>query len=257
MCRFGGLGRKLQCQWSWEWKMESKLVTTSASQVNRRVWNPTCSAMLSFITIFAIWSSSCASEVMVVVAVATFSTLRLHMRRSSSQSAMPSLLHGASRKPAGGAGGWTPNSSLTGHEGSGYLSITGKHFTCSVRLLLPKLSEKDSHHFGHVDVNVNRKFSIRVVEIINIIDLGYKWIYHSEPNKYIHCKLSDSDYSAILSHHNSTPSRRVKRIWSHFPFLVVLDVKWWMLSIWHIQQEVEHRVGRSSIRAWNWKLHND
>lgn len=169
--------------------MESKLVTTSASRVNRRVWNPTCSAMLSFITIFAIWSSSCASEVMVVVAVATFSTLRLHMRRSSSQSAMPSLLHGASRKPAGGAGGWMPNSSLTGHEGSVYLSITGKHFTCSVGLLLPKLSKKDSHHFGHVDVNVNRKFSIRVVEIINIIDLGYKWIYHSEPNKYhIHQK---------------------------------------------------------------------
>lgn len=140
--------------------------------------------MLSFITIFAIWSSSCASEVMVVVAVATFSTLRLHMRRSSSQSAIPSLLHGASRKPAGGADGWTPNSSLTGDEGSGYLSVTEKHFLCSLGFLLPELSEKDSHHFGHVDVDVNREFNVRIIAIINIIDLGYKGIYHSEPNKY-------------------------------------------------------------------------
>lgn len=126
---------------------------------------------------------------MVVVAVATFSTLRLHMRRSSSQSAIPSLLHGASRKPAGGANGWTPNSRLTGHEGSSYLSMTEKHIPCSVGFLLPKLSEKDPHHFGHVDVNVNREFNIRVIEIINIIDLGYKRIYHNEPNKYhIHHK---------------------------------------------------------------------
>lgn len=88
------------------------------------LWNSTCWAMLSLITMFPIWSSSCASEVMVVVAVATFSTLRLHMRRSNSQSASPSLPHCASRKPVGGARGCTPNSSLTRHESSGYLSIT-------------------------------------------------------------------------------------------------------------------------------------
>lgn len=74
----------------------------------------TCWAMWSLITMFPIWSSSCASEVMVVVAVAIFSTLRLHMRRSSSQSASPALLHGASRKPDGAVDDCTPSNSLTG-----------------------------------------------------------------------------------------------------------------------------------------------
>ncbi|KAF3840810.1 hypothetical protein F7725_006672 [Dissostichus mawsoni] len=60
---------------------------------------------------------SCASEVMVVAAVATFSTLRLHMRRSSSQSARPVLLHGATRKPGGVLDDCTPSNSLTGQDG--------------------------------------------------------------------------------------------------------------------------------------------
>lgn len=76
----------------------------------------TCSAMLSLMTMLPIWSSSCASEVMVVVAVAMFSTLRLHMRRSSSQSASPVLPHGATRKPGGGVDDCTPSNSLTGRR---------------------------------------------------------------------------------------------------------------------------------------------
>lgn len=65
------------------------------------------------------------------------------------------------------------------------LSITQKHFLSSVSLLLPQLSEKDSHHFGHVDVDVDGEFDIRVIEIVNIIDLGFKVICHSEPKKYV------------------------------------------------------------------------
>lgn len=72
----------------------------------------TCWAMLSLITMLPIWSSSCAREVMVVVAIATFSTLRLHMRRSSSQSASPVLPQGATRKPGGGVDDCTPSNSL-------------------------------------------------------------------------------------------------------------------------------------------------
>lgn len=37
--------------------------------------------------------------------------------------------------------------------------------------LLPKLSKKDSHNFGHVYIDVNREFNLRPVEIIHIIDL--------------------------------------------------------------------------------------
>lgn len=73
----------------------------------------TCSAMLSLITMLPIWSNSCASEVIVVVAVAMFSTERLHMRRSSSQSASPVLPQGATRKPEGGGDDCTPSNSLT------------------------------------------------------------------------------------------------------------------------------------------------
>lgn len=79
------------------------------------IYHHTCSAMLSFITMFPIWSSSWASEVMVVVAVAMFSTLLLHIRRSSSQSASPALLHGAIMKPGGGADDCTPSNSLSEH----------------------------------------------------------------------------------------------------------------------------------------------
>lgn len=82
----------------------------------------TCWAMLSFITMFPIWSSSWASEVMVVVAVAIFSTLLLHIRRSSSQSASPALLHGAIMKPGGGVDDCTPSNSLSEH-GTGQLTF--------------------------------------------------------------------------------------------------------------------------------------
>lgn len=121
----------------------------------------TCWAMLSFITMFPIWSSSCASEVMVVVAVATFSTLRLHMRRSSSQSASPVLLHGATRKPAGGVDDCTPSNSLTGH-GTGQLPCVYRKSNTrhTVGIHLPKLCKKDSHDFGHVDVDVNREHNL-------------------------------------------------------------------------------------------------
>lgn len=132
----------------------------------------TCSAMLSLITMLPIWSSSCASEVMVVVAVATFSTLRLHMRRSSSQSASPVLPHGATRKPGGGVEDWTPSNSLTGHGAGSYLVSTGKSITfLTAGVHLPKLCEEDSHDFGHVDVDVNREHSLWSIETINIVDL--------------------------------------------------------------------------------------
>lgn len=127
--------------------------------------------MLSFITMFPIWSSSCASEVIVVVAVATFSTLRLHMRRSSSQSASPVLLHGATRKPAGGVDDCTPSNSLTG---TGQLPCVYRKSNTrhTVGIHLPKLCKKDSHDFGHVDVDVNREPNLWSIEIINIIDLS-------------------------------------------------------------------------------------
>lgn len=60
-----------------------------------------------------------------VVAVATFSTLRLHMRRSSSQSASPVLLHGATWKPGGGVEDCTPSNSLT-RQGKGQLTCLQK-----------------------------------------------------------------------------------------------------------------------------------
>lgn len=68
--------------------------------------------MLSLITMLLIWSRSWASEVMVVVAVATFSTLRLHSSRSSSQSANPALPGLCRTKPGGGCVLCTPNNSL-------------------------------------------------------------------------------------------------------------------------------------------------
>ena len=109
---------------------------------------------------------------MVVVAVAIFSTLRLHMRRSSSQSAIPALLHGATRKRGGGADDCTPSNSLTGNSAGRlncvYRKINNGH---TVGTHLPKLCEEDSHDFGHVDVDVNRERSLWSVEIINIIDL--------------------------------------------------------------------------------------
>lgn len=132
----------------------------------------TCSAMLSLITMVPIWSSSWASEVMVVVAVATFSTLRLHMRRSSSQSASPVLPHGATRKPGGGADDCTPSNSLTGHSTGRLPLVYRKSNTYSaLGVHLPKLCKENPHDFGHVDVDVNRECSLWLIETINIIDL--------------------------------------------------------------------------------------
>ena len=67
---------------------------------------------MSLITMLPIWSRSWASEVMVVVAVATFSTVLLHMSRSSSQSASPAPPHGSTRKPGGAGEDCTPSISL-------------------------------------------------------------------------------------------------------------------------------------------------
>lgn len=119
-----------------------------------------------------IWSNSCASDVMVVVAVATFSTLRLHMRRSSSQSASPVLLHGATRKPEGALGDCTPSNSLEG-RGTGKLPrVYMESDICRiVGVHLPKLCKKYPHDFGHVDVEVNREYSLWSIETINIINL--------------------------------------------------------------------------------------
>lgn len=132
----------------------------------------TCWAMLSFITMFPIWSSSCASEVMVVVAVAIFSTLRLHMRRSSSQSASPVLLHSATRKPGGGLDGCTPSNSLPGYRTWQLTGVYRATNTCQiVGIHLPQLCKKDFHDFGHVDVDINREHNIWSIEIVNIINL--------------------------------------------------------------------------------------
>lgn len=109
--------------------------TLSNLQIFACIYNHTCWAMLSFITMFPIWSSSWASEVMVVVAVAMFSTLLLHIRRSSSQSASPELLHGAIVKPGGGVDDWTPSSSLSEHR-TGQLT-----FMIAVSWILATLQE--------------------------------------------------------------------------------------------------------------------
>lgn len=92
-----------------------------------------------------------------VVAVAMFSTLLLHIRRSSSQSASPELLHAAIVKPGGGEDDWTPSNSLS-ERGTvnrrGYCITNTCHTTA---ICLPKLGEKDSHDRGHVDVDVHRE----------------------------------------------------------------------------------------------------
>lgn len=107
-----------------------------------------------------------------MVAVAIFSTLRLHMRRSSSQSASPVLLHGATRKPSGGLDGSTPSNSLAGHRTGQLTGVYRATNTCQiVGIHLPQLCKKDFHDFGHVDVDVNRERNIWSIEVVNIIDL--------------------------------------------------------------------------------------
>lgn len=134
----------------------------------------TCSAMLSFITMLLIWSRSWVSEVMVVVAVATFSTLRLHSSRSSSQSANPAL-PGLCRTKLGG--GWvfcTPNNSLRERQNwvskSCTLDSRAKRKNRTLRDR-PQLCQEDAHYFGHVDVDIDRKFHLGSVQLIHIVHL--------------------------------------------------------------------------------------
>lgn len=110
---------------------------------------------------------------MVVVAVAIFSTLLLHMRRSSSQSARPALLHGATMMLGGGVDDCTPSNSLSEH-GRGPLTfkLTVQFNTChTTGICLPKLGQKDSHDLGHVDVDVHRERDLWSIQIIDIVDL--------------------------------------------------------------------------------------
>lgn len=132
----------------------------------------TCWAMLSFMTMFPIWSKSCAREVMVVVAVAIFSTLRLHMRRSSSQSASPTLPHGATKKPGGGGEDSMPTNSLKRHVNGTFLVWSReRRFAPEEKTFLPKLRQENPHDFSHVYVDVDRKLSLWSIEIFNIIHL--------------------------------------------------------------------------------------
>lgn len=70
-----------------------------------------------------------------VVAVAIFSTLLLHIRRSSSQSAIPALLHGATMKPGGGVDDCTPNNSLPEYSRQLPLCVLDKYYLLHYRNL--------------------------------------------------------------------------------------------------------------------------
>lgn len=76
------------------------------------VMTPTSEATSSLMTMFPILSSSSAREVRVVDTVATFSTVRAHSRRSSSQAASPAFPGFSSRNSPGSGAREIPKSSL-------------------------------------------------------------------------------------------------------------------------------------------------
>lgn len=213
----------------------------------------TCWAMLSLMTMFPIWSSSCASEVMVVVAVATFSTLLLHMRRSSSQSASPALLHGATRKPGGGDDDCTPSNSLTGHgklrcvHRKKHLSYCRRPLTEAAQGRLPWLwpywcwCQQGTQPLVHRNHQHYRPLKTDIFCCIST--------QHDKLKVQNYCTANKT---GLMSYHNSTPPWRVKRIRRHFLFLVVMNMKGWMVGIRDVQEKIQHWVGRGGV--WTWKL---
>jgi len=69
--------------------------------------------------------------------------------------------------------------------------------------------------------------------------------------------LNDPFFVVRCPYHNSTPTGRVKGVWGHFLFLVILDVKGWTVGIRDVQEKIQHWVGRCSVRPWKCKNNND
>lgn len=117
----------------------------------------------------------------------------------------------------------------------------------------PQLGQENLHHSHHVHVHVQREGGMGRSRSFNIVNLqeSVSARHSQSPGagnaELLHCLGITSTLTA--PYHDATPAGAVEGVGAHWGSVLVLDVQGRVGTLWHIQQEVQHRVERGSTRT--------
>lgn len=102
----------------------------------------------------------------------------------------------------------------------------------------PELGQENLHHSQHVHIHVQWERGLGGSRDFNIVNLQESVsVRHGQS---LMGRFSTANITA--PYHDATPAGAVESIGGHWGSILVMNVEWGVGALWHIQQEVQHRV---------------